>query len=138
MPAYNKKYSIILAFVLLLAASGGVVFSEQGNNTTQEQDKTKYEWDFGKVKAGQKLEHTFSYKNETGKLLTIKDLDTSCGCTASTISSTKRRPGEYAQIKVSFNSSSYRGKTQQTVYMHTDNAELAVVRFIISAEVIAK
>ena len=42
-----------------------------------------YAWDFGTVREGEVSSHDFIFKNETGKVLNIKDTRTSCGCTGS-------------------------------------------------------
>jgi hypothetical protein len=43
-------------------------------------------FDFGKVKQGEVLKHTFSLKNDSTKnVLNIKNVHTSCGCTASEV-----------------------------------------------------
>lgn len=94
------------------------------------------EWDFGRVKQGQVLKHDFTLKNETKGELKIIGINTSCGCTASNSDKESLKPGESTAIKVTFNAKGYLGQVKQFIYVNTDNAELAVVRFIIKAEVI--
>lgn len=94
-----------------------------------------FTWDFGKVKEGTLLRHTFIFKNESKKNLTIQNITTSCGCT---VSETKKKilmPQESTAIDVSFNSKGYSGITQQFIYLHTDNLDNPIIKFIIKADV---
>jgi uncharacterized cupredoxin-like copper-binding protein len=93
-------------------------------------------FDFGKVKEGEVLKHEFILKNETSKILNIKDVNTSCGCTVSEVEKKNLSPGESTVIKVKFNTQGYSGLTQQYIYIHTDNLDNPVIRYIIKAEVI--
>lgn len=94
------------------------------------------QWDFGKVKQGEVLKHDFLFKNETKDLLKIISINTSCGCTASRSDKESLKPDESTAINVTFNSEKYSGEVKQFIYVHTDNADSPVVKFIIKAEVI--
>lgn len=93
------------------------------------------EWDFGKVKEGVVVKHDFTFKNETPGILKITGINTSCGCTASQAGKQSLAPGEATTINVAFNSKGYSGAVKQFVYVNTDNAGLAVIRFVVKAEV---
>lgn len=95
-----------------------------------------YLWDFGKVKEGTVVKHTFILKNESAKELKIIQLNTSCGCTVSKVKKNTLKPAESTQIEVKFNSKKYSGSVQQFVYVNTDNIDNPVIRFIIKAEVV--
>jgi len=94
-----------------------------------------YSWDFGQVKTGEVLKHSFVLKNESEKTLTIKDVNTSCGCTLSTVKEKILSAGQSTAIEVQFNTKGYSGLTQQYVYVHTDSLDEPVIKFIIKAEV---
>lgn len=95
-----------------------------------------YLWDFGRVKEGAVLKHEFILKNESGKTLTIQNVDTSCGCTASEAEKKVLSPGEETEIKVQFDTKGYSGLTQQFIYVHTDSLDNPIIRFIIKADVV--
>jgi hypothetical protein len=95
-----------------------------------------YSWDFGRVKEGKILKHDFVLKNDSSRTVKIKDVDTSCGCTASTVKKNTLSPGESTIIEVKFNTKGYAGPTQQFVYVNTDNLDNSVIRFIIKADVV--
>lgn len=95
-----------------------------------------YTWDFGRVREGHIVKHAFRLKNESDKTLTIKDAHTSCGCTVSKVKKKELKPGESAEIEVSFNSKGYKGEVKQFIYVNTDALDNPIIRFIIRAEVI--
>ena len=94
-----------------------------------------HEWDFGQVKQGAILKHDFILKNETNDILGISNIHTSCGCTVSESDKKSLMPQESTTIKVTFNSKGYLGPVQQFVYVNTDNADLAIIKFTIKAQV---
>lgn len=126
--------------LLLVAIFLSFIFSGcYGDNSIEKPDLQKQEdlyiWDFGKVKAGKVMKHTFTLRNETGKRQKITQINTSCGCTASKLEKKELAPGEDTKIEVAFNSKGYSGKIQQFIYVHTDNLDKPVIRYIIKAEV---
>lgn len=126
---------VILLFLLLcfpLTAS----FSQPQEIKVGAQISDPYTWDFGKVKEGQLLKHDFILRNNSGKALTIKDVNTSCGCTVSKVEKKVLKRGESALIEVKFDSKGYSGQTQQFVYVNTDDLDNPVIRCIIKANVI--
>jgi len=95
-----------------------------------------YLWDFGEVKQGEVLKHKFVLKNESKVTLNIKEVNTSCSCTASEIEKKNLLPGESTTIEVQFKTKGYSGLVQQFIYVHTDNLENPIIKFTIKAEVI--
>jgi hypothetical protein len=53
----------------------------------------KLHHDFGEMEAGEEVEHTFTFRNVGGALLTVEKVRTSCGCTAALISDKEIPPG---------------------------------------------
>lgn len=107
-----KKYLIVLATVGLISAcnqgnvkQGASVASEKainGNAPVLKFDKEIY--DFGKIKAGDKVSYSYSFVN-TGKTpLIITDAVASCGCTIPSKPDKPINPGQKDAIKVIFNS----------------------------------
>ncbi|MFH1199018.1 MAG: DUF1573 domain-containing protein [Candidatus Omnitrophota bacterium] len=93
-------------------------------------------WAFGQIKEGAIFNHTFVFKNDTAKILTIKDVNTSCGCTASQVKNKVLAAGEKTDIDVSFNSKGYSGPVEQFIFVNTDNIDKPVVKYAIKAIVI--
>jgi len=93
-------------------------------------------WDFGQIKQGTEVNHVFTITNESQQPIKIKDINTSCGCTASDVKKKDLAPGESTEIGVTFKSSGYSGPVQQFVYVHTDKPEDSILKLTIKAEVI--
>ena len=92
-------------------------------------------YNFGMVKEGKVLKHRFILKNDTGRPLEIKEVNTSCGCTASKVKKKRLAPDEETQIYVTFKTRGYYGPTKQFVYVHTDDIYKPVITFIVKANV---
>lgn len=95
-------------------------------------------WNFGKVKPDTLTKKEFPLKNNSGRIMHIKDVTTSCGCTASKVKDKTLLPGGSTAIEVSFNSSGYRGQVTQFVYVHNDNNENPILKFAVKIEVADK
>ncbi|RZJ60681.1 MAG: DUF1573 domain-containing protein [Flavobacterium sp.] len=71
--------------------------------------------DFGTIKAGDKVEHIYKFKNEGTGDLVVSEVKPSCGCTVPDYTKTPVKPGETGEIKVTFDSSGKSGAQQKTV-----------------------
>lgn len=60
------------------------------------------QFDFGEVKFGKVVEHTFKVKNAGEKVLEINRVSTSCACTKAKIEKEKIAPGETVNLLVTF------------------------------------
>jgi len=121
--------SLFLIFSFFCFADAQILLSNESVQTNLRS------WDFGKVKVGQILKHTFVYKNESEVVVELISTNTSCGCTVSAIKNKKLLPGDSSDIDVTFNSKGYNGQVKQFVYLNTDNLADPIVRFEINAEV---
>lgn len=124
-----------------------VSFVSSGCNQRQNPQSQKYlvssqavsdsdTWDFGQVRQGAILKHDFIFKNESKKVLKIQEITTSCGCTVSKVIKKTLLPDEATLIEVTFDSRDYAGSVQQYIYVHTDNLDKPVIRYIIKANVV--
>lgn len=131
-----KKYLIILATAGLFAAcnQGNVkqdnsAASEKtavGNGPVLKFDKEIY--DFGKIKAGDKVSYSYTFVN-TGKApLIITSAVASCGCTIPSKPNKPINPGQKEAINVIFNSAGKSGliDKQITVTANTTPAQTLV------------
>lgn len=71
--------------------------------------------DFGKVKEGEIVKYNFTFQNKGIQPLLIKDIRTSCGCTAAVVSEKNLNPGQTGAIKVEFDTKSRQGKVSKTI-----------------------
>ncbi len=84
-----------------------------GPTTVMSFDAT--EFDFGTVDEGEKVSHTYSFKNTGDEPLILSNAKGSCGCTVPKWPKEPIPPGEDGTIIVEFNSKNKKGKRNQKV-----------------------
>ena len=89
--------------------------------TTAEFSTMKH--DFGKIKAGEKVEHSFSFKNTGNNPLKISNVKPSCGCTTPDWTKEEVAPGQSGFIKVEFDSKGKTGVQNKTVTVTLNTEE---------------
>ncbi len=77
--------------------------------------------DFGNVKEGEVVHYTFAFQNKGTLPLEIKDIRTSCGCTAAVVSEKNLQPGQSGSIKIDFDSKNKQGKLSRTVTVNSND-----------------
>ena len=92
-------------------------------------------FDFGTLKSGEKVSHTFKFKNTGDKPLTISAATGSCGCTVPQYPKEPILPNAEGEIKVEFNSEGKEGKQSKTVTI-TANTIPAQTVLTVNSEVI--
>ncbi|MFT3794261.1 DUF1573 domain-containing protein [Flavobacterium sp.] len=97
----------------------------------------KKEHNFGTIKQGDVVTYTFKFKNTGGSDLIISNAVGSCGCTVPEYPKTPIKPGESADMKVSFNSAGKFGNQQKTVTVAA-NTESGKETLTIKANIISK
>ncbi len=91
------------------------------NDTTLDQSKLpKFQFeetsfDFGVLVEGEKVAHSFKYKNVGKTDLIISSVSTTCGCTVPNYSKEPLKPGKEAELEVVFSSSGKRGMQHKTI-----------------------
>jgi len=124
---------------ILLAASGFAVGSVVADVADAAKGPkivfAKDAYDFGKIKQGDEPAYEFVFKNEGDALLTIKNVETSCGCTAALVSEKKVEPGKSGKIKVTFSSRGYSGEVTKHIYVDSDDPLAPRLQLKISAAV---
>ena len=79
--------------------------------------------DFGDIKQGDKVEHTFKLENTGNAPLVISNVAATCGCTVPKWPKEPIAPGKTAEIKVSFNSAGKMGKQNSVVRIYSNATE---------------
>lgn len=79
--------------------------------------------DFGDIKQGDKVAHTFKLENTGNAPLIISNVAATCGCTVPSWPKEPIAPGKTAQIKVSFNSAGKMGKQNSVVRIYSNATE---------------
>ena len=73
------------------------------------------EYDFGKIKAGDKVTRVFEFENEGTEPLLLLGVQTSCGCTAPSWPKDPIMPGEKGEVQIIFNSTGKSGSQNKRV-----------------------
>ena len=94
--------------------------------TTIEVLETKF--DFGKIKEGQKVRHTWQVKNVGKVPLLIANVQASCGCTVPSFPKNPIAPGEYGDVTLEFNSKDRPGSVTKNalIIANADNAPFSI------------
>ena len=90
--------------------------------------------DFGLIMQGEKVSHTFKFKNTGGSDLLISSASSTCGCTVPSFSKEPIKPGEEGEVEVVFNSTGKKGSNNKAIKLLT-NAQPNTVELTITAEV---
>ena len=88
----------------------------QGPNTEGPQisfDTTEY--NFGKIKTGDKITHIFEFANEGTEPLLLLGVRTSCGCTAPSWPKDPVMPGKKGEVKIVFDSTGKSGSQNKKI-----------------------
>jgi hypothetical protein len=93
-------------------------------------------FDFGDVKHGEKVEHAFRISNDGKSNLILRKVRTSCGCTASKPDKEVLKPGETANIPVSFNTRGRNGRQNQSITVYSNDPKKSTMLLRISATVV--
>lgn len=94
------------------------------------------QFNFGQVKEGTTVSHTFELMNRGTDVLNIKDIRTSCGCTAALVSSSQLKPGEKGTLKVDLDTKGRQGKMSRTISIMSNDSEQSTKVITIYAEVL--
>lgn len=91
--------------------------------------------DFGEANEGDILRTGFKFTNTGKKVLKIKDISTSCGCTVSKLKKKTIQPGESQVIKVEFNTLGKFGYQSKSVMVYTNDPEKPEVNIVLEAQI---
>ncbi len=117
----------LFVFVIGLFLFGTVAAQNSGSEAAAGPQITFTEssHDFGDIKQGDKVEHTFTFKNSGTEPLILSNVLTTCGCTATNWPRDPIAPGKSGEITVRFNSAGKMGRQNKvvTVVSNATNAQ---------------
>jgi uncharacterized OB-fold protein len=119
-----------------LTITGVVVLPGQNSNNPAVIYFPETQHDFGKVNEGDKVDYTFRFVNKGESVLKIKDIKTSCGCTAALVSNDSLSPGQEGTIKVELNTENRVGKMSRTVTVQSNDPKDPAKILTIYADVV--
>jgi len=124
---------------VLLTIKSNVIVSEKKDNKAGAMiylPETQH--DFGKVKEGEKIAYTFKLENKGSESLIVKNVKSSCGCTAAVVNNKTIEPNKSGSIKVEFDTKNRSGKNTKTVTIVSNDTNEPNKVITIFAEVIKK
>ena len=139
--AMKKHMFLIKIFLAAMFIFLGVSLVRADNTiapagmTREEVRKDPNFYDFGKVKEGDVIKHTFMLKNNESQTICIKEVNTSCACTTPKVGASTVMPGKEVPIEISFDTKGYPGLRKRQLFVHTDSKKSALVIFEIQADV---
>lgn len=95
-------------------------------------------FDFGDIKPNSKVEHTFNLKNTGKRDLLIRDVKSSCGCTAVSPSKNMIASAESVPLKVVFDSTGKSGRQNKTITVITNDPKNPTTVLRISSNILAQ
>lgn len=90
---------------------------------------------FGKINQGDKVTRVFKVENVGNADLVIQRVKSTCGCTATSISSETIKPGEMAEIEVVFDSKRYHGTVTKSIYVESNDPQMPHKTLTIFGEI---
>ncbi len=127
----NEKKAVTTDLVNIPATAS----SEIVNGNLPKFEFNRKTFDFGAIKAGEVLSHTFKFKNVGNADLIITNVASSCGCTIPKYSKDPLKPGSEGFIEVIFDSSGRTGMQHKTVTVIA-NTQPNKVELAFTAEII--
>ncbi|MGM0945322.1 MAG: DUF1573 domain-containing protein [Bacteroidota bacterium] len=114
-----KKLGLIFSVFVLLFSAQAFAQSENGPVISFKEKSI----DFGDLKQGDKVSHTFELTNTGTAPLVISNVAATCGCTVPSWPKEPVAPGASAKIEVSFNSAGKMGKQNSVVRIYSNASE---------------
>ncbi len=97
---------------------------------------SEYNHNFGTVKEGEKKEAVIKVSNIGSGTLKIKNIRTSCGCTAALLNNKSLKPNESDKLKIIFDSKNMEGEIARTITLTTNDPKNPNKVIVIIAKVI--
>ncbi|WP_373523104.1 DUF1573 domain-containing protein [Aquiflexum sp.] len=112
----KKMFLLMVVTIFTLTAYA----QEQAGPVIEFQEKSI---DFGDITQGDKVEHTFLFKNTGNSPLMIQNVAVTCGCTAPNWPKEPIAPGTTGELKVVFNSTGKMGKQNSVIRVYSNASE---------------
>jgi hypothetical protein len=95
-------------------------------------------FDFGRIYQGERPSRRFLVTNRGDAPLTIRKVETDCGCTAAELPRPVIPPGGSAELAVTFLSDGYDGRIAKRVTLISDDPDTPVAQIPVTGEVVAE
>ncbi len=93
------------------------------------------EFDFGKAWAGDTVTHTFEVPNPSDRVLGIRSVNTTCGCTTTGTYDRQVQPGQAWKLEAALNTHGRQGKISKAITVTTDDPGRPQIELVLQGEV---
>ena len=94
------------------------------------------DYDFGKLVGAPAITHRFIISNVGDEPLSILDVRTSCGCTATALPKSELAPGESVELEVTVDLTSFSGHVSQAIYVSSNDLTHRKLTLHVTGQVI--
>lgn len=137
----KRNILILASSIVLLACQKKEELSSPISSTEEIQNQplttlalSENHFNFGKIKKGSKVEHTYEVTNTGEAPLIISEVQPGCGCTAPDFTKDPILPGQKGKITLSFDSTNFEGLVNKEAGVFA-NVEQNPIILTFSAEV---
>jgi hypothetical protein len=120
----------------LVTIKGVVVLPEEEASAYPVINFIETDHDFGEVDEGKVFDYIFDFENTGTARLKIKNVRTSCGCTAALVSSDVIEPGKNGTLKVELDTSNREGKMNRTITITSNDPQNPEIVLNVTANII--
>jgi len=120
-------------FLFLFWGTAGALAAEEPAHPRIRFEKLEY--DFGILRQGATVAHTFTFENQGASRLEISSVQSSCGCTAVLSSGRNVEPGEKSTIEVQYDSRGKLGRVHKVVQVYSNDPKSPIVYLSMNGEV---
>jgi hypothetical protein len=133
----QKKNIIFFVLIIIIAVISIIILGCFQGSVSRVPKITisEEEWDFGKMKPGEKPVHRFIITNKGSENLLIERVRSSCGCVQTFISDTRILPGKSAELEAIFHTEGYEGKLEKIIYINSNDLDIPEKRIKVKVEV---
>ncbi|MGA1236646.1 MAG: DUF1573 domain-containing protein [Limisphaerales bacterium] len=133
-PSHSVSFKAWTSTPLLLLLLAGTRLSAADAPTPAIQFEEQ-NFDFGRVKAGDVVDHRFDFKNSGSAPLEITKVTTACGCTAPGEWDKLVQPGQTGGIPIKFYSGSFSGDVKKSITVLSNDPQNPNITLSIQADV---
>jgi len=134
MKKVSQAFSLLLTLtiVIIWLFLGPAACKAQGSPKIKV-DKTVF--DFGVIYRGNSAEGDFIIRNEGNDTLRIKNVRSSCGCTAAILDKKNLGPNEQTKLNAKFSSGRFKGRVNKKIFVYTNDTQSPITVLEVQGEV---
>jgi hypothetical protein len=126
------KNGVNVLFLLVIAGFAGILLHRQNPEVASPRiEFVQQRLDLGNLPDYKKVPFVFRFRNRGQTELVIREVRTTCGCTAALVERDRYRPGEWGTIRGTVDTVGKSGSIEERVYVKTNEVRLAPVHELV-------